>query len=99
MLQVKMLLQPHGQKMDMGIGDVFIALDAVDGAFGTYKYYINVPPSPFNPEEHVTGWIEEHDRNQNAFRLLQKILNDWGSSEDAESLAFAKRIQQQEEYG
>ena len=98
MLHTSMLLQPHGQKLDLPIGDVFIALTGIDGTLGTYKYYIRVPASQFNEEEHVHGVIRNHDRNQNSLRLLQKVLNDWGSSENEESLAFSKDIQESEEY-
>jgi len=98
MLHTSMLLQPHGQKLDLPIGDVFIALTGIDGTLGTYKYYIRVPASQFNEEEHVHGVIRNHDRNQNSLRLLQKVLNDWGDTQEWESEVFMHTISESEEY-
>lgn len=98
MLQNTMMLQPYGSKQDIGIGDVFIALQNVDGETGDYQYYIRVPGSRFNNQEDVHGHIKGHLRAQNAFRLLQKILNDWGESGDAESEKFMIRISELKEY-
>ncbi|CAM0093923.1 hypothetical protein VPHD51_0155 [Vibrio phage D51] len=99
MLHNKMYLQPHGHKMDMDIGEVFIALVSVDGDFGTYKYYLRVPKSPFNDEEHIDGMIFQHDRRQNAFHLLRKVLEDYGHSSNLESYQFMKFIAGSKEYG
>ena len=100
MLQTKLLLQPHGQKLDISIGDVFIALIGTSdkGNFGTYKYYIRVPKSQFNRAENVHGVIYNHDRRQNGFRLLQKILNTWGDAPEFESELFMNYIQGEKEY-
>ncbi len=99
MLQSKMFLQPHGRKIDMDIGEVFIALVSVDGDFGTYKYYLRVPKSPFNDEEHIDGMVHDHDRRQNSFHLLRKVLEDYGKSSTAESHQFMEHIAKSKEYG
>lgn len=100
MLQTKMLLQPHGQKLDIDIGNVYVALIGTSdgGNFGTYKFYIQVPKSQFNREEHVHGVIYNHDRRQNSFRLLQKILNTWGDSPEWESELFMHYINESGDY-
>ncbi|QZI88045.1 hypothetical protein SIPHO041v1_p0134 [Vibrio phage 234P1] len=98
MLQNKMMLQPFGSKQDIGIGEVFIALKNVDGENSDYQYYIRIPGSRFNKQEFVHGHINGHFRAQNAFRLLQKILNDWGESGDAESEKFMILVSELEEY-
>lgn len=99
MLQSKMLLQPYGQKIGLEIGDVFIALMDIKDGLGDYKYYIRVPESQFNAEEHINGVVLGHDRSQNSFRLLQKILNDWGETQTLASSVFMEQISKSKEYG